>query len=224
MAHPLIHLGYGYELNSRTVAIEALGLLACFYGDLHKYLDNPSYTRPASYTSTSLLDILDKVARDDWLGNVLHDHAHAEENMATLLAAREDVVLDHWNAWEITDAKAQFEESQKAAVALLVATSTNRPGWHKGHDFYLCHVLTSSHAVRLLLPIVPAKWQIPLVRQWWFFALTAYISQMRPEYNLERISAYDVHGKTWKHAEHAALTSKWSHDAHYVKGRQCLHG
>jgi hypothetical protein len=35
LGHPLIHLGYAYELSSRTVAIEALGLqerLACLSG------------------------------------------------------------------------------------------------------------------------------------------------------------------------------------------------
>lgn len=218
VAHPLIHLGYGYELNSRTVGIEALGLVACFYSDIHKYFDDPSYTRPASYTSSSILDILKRVAHDDRLNGVDLQSAAAEENISSLLAYREDVVLDHWNALEITDPREQFEESQKAAVALLVGTSTKRNGWHEGFDFYICHVLTSSHAIRLLLPIVPAKWQIPLIRQWWFFALTAYISQMRPEVELDRITRYEVDGKTWKHAVHAALTSNWAQDAHYIKG------
>ena len=39
VAHPLIHLGYAYELQSKTVAIEALSLGACFYSSLHKYID-----------------------------------------------------------------------------------------------------------------------------------------------------------------------------------------
>jgi len=214
----LIHLGYGYELNSRTVGIEALGLVACFYSDMHKYFDDPSYTRPASYSSSSTLDILKRVAHDDRFNDAYLQSADAEENMSNLLANHETVVLDHWNALEITDPARQFEESQKAAVALLVGTSRNRKGWHEGFDFYLCHVLTSSHAIRLLLPIVPAKWQMPLIRQWWFFALTAYISQMRPELKLDRITGYDVAGKTWKHAVHAALTSEYAQDAHYIKG------
>ncbi|KAH8722569.1 hypothetical protein GQ44DRAFT_729447 [Phaeosphaeriaceae sp. PMI808] len=37
LAHPLIHLGYAYELESRIVAIEALTLSACFYNPLHKW-------------------------------------------------------------------------------------------------------------------------------------------------------------------------------------------
>ena len=58
VAHPLIHLGFAYELNSRTVAIEALALGTCFYSSLHKYVDDPKYTKPSPIQSKSLLDIL----------------------------------------------------------------------------------------------------------------------------------------------------------------------
>lgn len=75
-------------------------------------------------------------------------------------------MLEHWNAWQVEDPRAQFEESQKAAVALLVGTP--RPGGREGkYDFFIVHLLTSSHAVRILLPLIPAKFQVPLVRQWW---------------------------------------------------------
>ena len=64
VGHPLIHLGYAYELNSRTIAIEALALGACFYSSLHKYIDDPKYTKPSHYQSTSLLEILRRVKDD----------------------------------------------------------------------------------------------------------------------------------------------------------------
>lgn len=214
VGHPLIHLGYAYELNSRTIAIEALGLAACFHSDLHKYVDNPSYTRPSSYQSTSVLEILQKVASDKQFDN-LFDHLGAD-NIEPLLETHEAAVLDHWNAWQLSsNPQAQFEESQRAAVALVVAThSSQRPKY----DFFLLHLLTSSHAVRILLPIVPPRFQVSLVRQWWFFTLAAYIAQSRPLIKLDIINNYELGGKEWKFVSHMALTSEHAHDAHYVKG------
>jgi len=214
VGHPLIHLGYAYELNFGTIAIEALGLASCFYSDLHKYIDSPSYTRPSSYKSTSVLEILHKVASDKEFDNFF-DHLGAD-NIEPLLEIHEAAVLDHWNAWQISsDPQTQFKDSQRAAVALVVAThSSERPKY----DFFLLHLLTTSHAVRILLPIVPPKFQVPLIRQWWFFTLAAYIAQSRPSINMNIIDDYQLGDKGWKFVRHMALTSEHAHDAHYVKG------
>jgi len=97
---------------------------------------------------------------------------------------------------------------------MLVATSKN-------YDFFLCHVLTTSHAVRIMLPLVPAKFQVPLLRQWLFFALTAYVSQMRPKIDLDIIQGVRLEGKGWKTVVDKALNSSHAQDSHFVKG-MCL--
>ena len=214
MGHPLIHLGYSYELNARNVGIEALGLAACFYSDLHKYVDDASYTKPADYQSDDPLKILKKVEHDTHFDG-LFDHK-GSDNIDTLLEKRESEVLNHWNAWQVSkDPKKQFELAQRAATALVVATHDGS----EDYDFFLLHLLTSSHAVRILLPIVPAKFQVSLVRQWWLFTLLAYIAQSRPNIDLNRIMSYDTHGKGWKNANQLALHGEHCHDAHYVKGQ-----
>ena len=71
LGHPLIHLGYAHELSSRTVAIEALGLAACFRNDWHVYLDDPKYTKPASKPSESLFAILDRITHDKTFDGLL---------------------------------------------------------------------------------------------------------------------------------------------------------
>lgn len=238
MAHPLIHLGYAYELSSRTIGIEALGLVACFYSDLHKYIDDPVYTRPSSYQSTSVFDILERVAEDDRFSS-LFDH-QGSDNIDLLLEKHEDAVLDHWNAWQLPSSpdelKNTFAEAQKAAVALVVATnppatsdttssSTSGENTHsteKYYDFFLVHLLTSSHAIRILLPLVPSKFQIPIIRQWFFFTLSAYIGQSRPRISLSLIEDYDVAGRGWKYVNHMALTSEHATDAHYVKALRAM--
>ena len=212
VGHPLIHLGYGYELKSGTVAIEALALTTCFYNYMHKYLDDPTYTKPASYSTTSLLEALHRICVDERLDGVFAEQG--SEEMDPLFEQQEPIVLDHWNAWRIEDPRKQFEDSQRAAVALLVGTHRNNAKF----DFFLVHLLTSSHAVRILLPLIPAKFHISLVRQWWLFTITAYVQQLRLPIKLSRIEDYDVKGRDWKYVEDQAINSKFATDAHFVKG------
>lgn len=212
VAHPLIHLGYGYELSCRTIAIEALALACCFHNFMSKYLDDPSYTRPADpkLASSTPLELLSKIAEDDRFNLFSHPNS---DNIETLFEKEEAAVLEYWNAWELTSPQKQFEDSQKAAVALLVGTH----GSDNKYDFFTVHLLTSSHAVRILLPLVPAEFQIPLVRQWWLFTISVYIAQLRPTMDIKKIEEYDVKGRTWEWVAKTALTGKHSLDAHYVK-------
>ena len=212
VAHPMIHLGYGYELQSGTIAIEALAMTACFYNYMHKYLDDPSYTKPASYSTTSLIEALHRISVDKRFDSVFEEQG--TEEIDPLFEEQEDAVLDHWNAWRIETPGKQFEDTQRAAVALLVGTRDETAKF----DFFLVHVLTSSHAVRILLPLIPAKFHISLVRQWWLFAITAYVQQLRLPIKLERIDDYDVKGRDWNFVNDKAVNSKWATDAHFVKG------
>ncbi len=148
-------------MNNREVAMEALALAAVQYNFFHKYLDNPSYTRPSAFSSTSPLELLNKLADDKRFDGLFKEPGFA--NMDRLFETHEDVVLEYWNAWQLSDPKKQFEDSQEAAVNLLVATVP--PGTHS-YNFFIVHLLTASHAVRILLPFIPAKFHIGLVREW----------------------------------------------------------
>ena len=112
----------------------------------------------------------------------------------------------------------QFEDSQHAAAALLVAT--RKPG--SNYDFFLVHLLTTSHAVRILLPHLPAKFHVVLVRQWWLLTLAVYIAQLRPEIKLDTITRYDLRGRNWEWVDRQAVGGKWALDAHYVKGLRAM--
>lgn len=220
VAHPVIHLGYAYELNSKTVAMEALTLGACFHDSLHKYADDSSYTRPASYKTSDPLEIVQRIYADERFDGLL-DH-QGSDNFGTLLEKREDAVLDHWNAWEVDEANLadRFEKAQRAAVTLVVGS---RPEG-KRYDFFLLHALTSSHALRILLPHVPEKFHISLVRQWYLFVILAYIGQLRPKVNLDVIEDFEPEkGKdTWKYVQYEAVNGKYATDAHWVKGLRAM--
>ncbi|KAL1961795.1 hypothetical protein VTN77DRAFT_1045 [Rasamsonia byssochlamydoides] len=215
LGHPLIHIGYALEMSSRDVGMEALALAATCYNDIHKYLDDPSYSQAEpSYRSSSPLEILEKV-RTDMRFNGLFA-TPGDHNLETLFREREAALLNHWNAWKIEDPVTQFRDSQAAAAALLVATDTEQ------YDFFLVHLLTTSHAVRILLPLIPEQFHIPLVRQWWLITVAIYIAQLRPEINLNRITDYDLQGRDWDWATRKALRSDHSTDAHYVKAIRAL--
>jgi hypothetical protein len=212
LAHPLIHLGYAYELGSTTVAIEALALSACFYSPLHNYIDDKSYTRPSPHHSTDLRQILDKVRQDKRFDGL---YPHRSGDISKVLEEQEEAFLEYWNAWELSDPQTAFRQSQELAVTLLM--STEAPEKTK-FDFFFVHILTSSHAVRVLLPLVPAKFHINLVRQWWLFTLAVYIAQTRPRIDPSMVEEYELKGRDWKFVVHKALDSSESTDAHYVKG------
>jgi hypothetical protein len=212
LAHPLIHLGYAYELGSTTVAIEALALGACFYNPLHKYIDDTSYTKPSPHRSADLLEILNKVRGDQRFDGL---YPRRSGDISKVLEEQEEAFLEYWNAWELSDPQTAFRQSQEIAVTILMGTEA--PEKTK-FDFFFVHILTSSHAVRVLLPLIPAEHHISLVRQWWLFTLAVYIAQTRPSISRSSIETYQLNGRDWKFVVHKALDSTESTDAHYVKG------
>lgn len=216
LGHPLIHLGYAFEFDNREIAMEALGMAAVQYNFLHKYIDDPAYTKKSHFNSTSPVDLLDKLASDERFNGMFKTPGF--DNIEPLFQDHENLVLEYWNAWEIVDPVKQFRESQEAAVAMLVATVP--PGTHS-YNFFVCHVLTTSHAVRILLPFLPAKFHISLVRQWWLLTLAVYIAELRPKIDPDHVPG-ELKGKGWSYVEHQVLNVEWSTDAHFVKAVRAM--
>jgi hypothetical protein len=218
VGHPLIHLAYAYEMSSREVAMEALGMASICYNNIHKYLENPVLSQAeASYHSTSLFDIIDKVRSDKKLDGLFV--TPGDHNLEKLFENHEALLLDHWNAWNIENPVEQFRESQELATALFAATHKNST---EKYDFFFVHILTTSHAVRVLLPWIPAKFQIPLIRQWWLVTLAIFIAQMRPEINMDTIRDYDLKGRDWTWTAKQAVKGERSTESHYPKALRAL--
>ncbi|KAI1434697.1 cell cycle checkpoint protein RAD17 [Xylaria sp. CBS 124048] len=217
LAHPLIHLGYAYEMNNKEVGIEALGLAATQYNFFHKYLDDPSYTKPSSFRSTSPLELLTRMANDKRMAGLFE--TPGLKNLRYLFQDHEDLVMEYWNAWSLDDPKKQFQESQEAAVSLLVATVP--PGAHS-YNFFIVHLLTTSHAVRILLPMIPPKFHISLVRQWWLLTIAVYTIFQCPEIDPDYIKPDDIAGRQWHYAEDKALNGPYSTDAHFIKAVRAM--
>jgi hypothetical protein len=218
VAHPLIHLGFALELASPTLAIESLALVASFYNHQHVYLDDPSYTKPSPWSSQDPIEIIQKVHADSRLNSFFK--VPGEDNYGPLIQDKnkEAILLEYWNSWTITQPRVQFQAAQRAAVALLVGT----PEKGQKFDFFLCHILTSSHAVRVIAPLIRQTYHLSLLRQWWLFVLTAYTAQLRPAVERSKITDVQLAGRDWKWVANRAVNGEWAHDAHFVKGMQCV--
>ena len=195
--------------------MEALGLAACCYNFLHKFLDDSSYTKTSTYQTSSPLEILQRIREDKRFDGI---YEHQGNDLGDLYEKQEGAVLEHWNAWHISNPRKQFEDSQEAAVALLVAS--HKPG--SKYDFFLVHLLTTSHAVRIILPLIPAQFHVSLVRQWWLLTISYYIAQLRPEIDLARVREYDLQDKAWEWVDKQAVNGTHSLDAHYVKALRAM--
>lgn len=200
--------------------MEALGLATTCYSDVHKYLDDPVYVqREASYHSTSLLDILQRVRTDERFDGI--DHADM------LFHNHEAALLDHWKAWQIdkddysaqdhdqgqdTQPVARFHSMQEIATALLLTQPNS--------NSYTHHILTTTHAVRTILPQIPTRFQIPLLRQWWLLTLTLYITGNRPLVDVKRIraaAAVELDGRDWRWVVDRIVRGPYAGDARVVQ-------
>jgi hypothetical protein len=199
-------------MDSKEIAMEGLGLVAIQYNFFHKYLDDKSYTKPSPLAPNSPLELLVKMSQDRRFDAM--PPSPGLDDLEPIFEEHEALIMEYWNGWTLDDPLKQFELSQEAAVALLIETV--RPGTH-AYNFLLVHLLTSSHAVRTLLPFFPTEHHIPLVRAWWLLAIAIFIIKGRPKPDPDNVDK-DLRGNHWSFVEHHALNSPWSKDAHYVKG------
>ncbi|CAK7564027.1 MAG: hypothetical protein SEPTF4163_001910 [Sporothrix epigloea] len=224
LGHPLIHLAYAFEMDSRVLAMEALGMSAVTY--------NPAFAKkfglneecllrpvPSSLQGLSLQALVNRVAQDQRFAAVAPGRMSAE---SVLLAAPstdvEAALLEYWHAWDLSGGSdknllPRMREAQDVAVAMLIASV--KPGTHS-YNFFLCHVLTTSHAVRVLLPEIPAAMHASILRQWWLLTLAVYVSVGRPAVDPDNVPT-DRKGKGWAYVEQQAVSSRWSTDAHYIQ-------
>lgn len=198
-------------MDSKELAMEALGLACVQHNFLHKFTHDPAYTTKSPLATTSIEDLIAKLSQDNRLSAA---DSFSYDKLDALFEKHQDVILEYWNGWDIQNATKQFEASQEAAVAMLVATT--KPG--SKYNFFAAHVLTTNHAVRALLPHIPSNYHVPLIRQWWLLAIIVFILRGRPAPNQENISA-QVDGRRWSFAVDKALNSQYRNDSHYVKGK-----
>jgi Questin oxidase-like len=231
VGQPLIHLALALQMSNRDLAMEALTLVATRYHDnnIFKYSNVAAYFQAEpSYKASSIPEILEKVRADETLTNTAFA-TPGEQNLSTIFRDHETTLLNHCNAWTIIspDPTATFRESQAAAVALFLGAKTKSVSQDENttrrHDINLLYPLLMSHAIRIVLPQTPDKFNPSLLKQWWLTTLAIYIAQLRPEIeSSDSIIVYDLNGKDWDWIARQAVKGPHASDTHFVLALRVL--
>lgn len=210
VAHPFIHLAYGYELRVPEVVTEALSLGCTEYVVCHGLLDNPPPI-PALYKTNDLAEVIKHVQHDERFDGIVD--LPGTVNFGIVLQHRFEAFVQHWNAWEVTDPVQQFERCCDLSVALAIGS-----GYGDGkYDFFHAHIMTVAHAFRVLWHTFPFERRISLLRQYAFFTILIYILQKRIPWGVDEIKSVDVKNRDWKWVTESALKHRWALDDHFFK-------
>lgn len=219
LCHPIIHLGYAYEMENADLATDALVYCAVHYDPaMEKYLNAGSggFFNPAH----SPLEVFARIRADERLVG-FPPEGPGRQHFAPLFEKHENVVLEHWASWPPAGEEvspSQLCEALDACVELLMGTT--REG--EPYDFILLHALTGCYALRVVLPEVPAQYHLALFKQWWLFTLMVYITQGRPVIDDALFTGYLLEGKDWSTPVTLAIEGPAGFDAHYVKAIRAI--
>lgn len=193
------------------MATQALSQGCTEYNPLHHLLDHALHDN-STYKSTSLPEVIERVRADDRFGLLFGEPGIM--NMDVLLEKSHlDVVLEHWNAWEVVDPVRQLE--QCCDLAVLIALSNGN--LEASFDFYNAHIMTVAHALRVLWHYFPPQRQVSILRQFALFAILTYVSQLRPDFDMDGIETVKVDDRDWGWVVDTALKHKWALDVHFFK-------
>lgn len=204
---------YALEFENRELAMEALTLASTSYSFLHKYIDQPAPT--VQKADKTPLQVLDDIQQDKRLDGLFTSPGNFD--FEKLMKEKEDVVLEYFQQLTLPPEETLSKVLHglvKAATALLTATSQ--------YDFFLVHTLTTSFALRVVLPFVDSKHQVNLLRSHWLFLIVVYITQLRPKINSSKIDNFDLKGRDWSYVLDAAKWGRKAEDAHFVKAARAL--
>ncbi|CAF3724017.1 unnamed protein product [Rotaria sordida] len=213
LAHPLIHIGYAFELDSQLVGIEALATTAVSYNYLHEIADKLKL--PIS-PSKSALEIFKDIHLDNRLP--IYDKPDID-NLELVVKNYTDLVLSHYNQWNMSKENIEKTIEELFDLAVYIYGATHKPNDIE-FDFFLLHLVTAMHAIRIIYPHINNQQIIEhILLQFFYFAIVIYICQLRPEINEHLINDYKIDNEknNWNYVIERILNTKLIDDAHAVK-------
>ncbi|CAF1167312.1 unnamed protein product [Adineta steineri] len=213
VAHPLIHIGYAFELDSIVVASEALTMCAASYNYLHEVIDK---LKPPKSGSKSALTIFQDLRSDHRLP--LFD-GPGVDNLEPTVKQATDIILSHYDQWlvNVNDLEKIVEELFDLTVYLYGAT--HKPDQIE-FDFFLLHLLTSMNAIRMIYPHLNNR-QVAehILYQFFYFASAIYIGQLRPEINKTLIHDYNIDyaKQNWNYVIEQSMNTDLIGHSHFLK-------
>jgi hypothetical protein len=213
LAHPLIHIGYALELDNQVVGMEALTMTAVCYNYLHEIVDK---LKPPTSPSKSAIQIFKDIHSDDRLP--IYD-TPGVDNLEFTVKNCNDLVLSYYNQWKINEENLEKTIEELFDLTVYIYGATHKPNEIE-FDFFLLHLLTSMHAIRMIYPhIINQHIFEHILLEFFYFAIVIYISQLRPEINEHLINDYEINNekKNWNYVIDRTLNTDFIDDAHLVK-------
>ncbi|ANB14250.1 hypothetical protein AWJ20_5211 [Sugiyamaella lignohabitans] len=224
LLHPLIHFGYAIEVDSPLIAIEALAMSCTEYNDLGKLLVDVVDSTPGSKT-TDPVQILQDIRNDTDFDNQL---SKPFENKLPVLIKKFDSKIKHYSErLDVSNPKEVVLKLLHAGTLILTTThQVDKPVF----DFFLLHILTSSHEMAeiILSPergelVFPERFHSLLVKQLWTITVILYISQLRPLIKPEILPEMkEPIEDIWKRAIEKTLSGPQKFDSHSLKAVRAM--
>jgi len=213
VAHPLIHIGYAFELDSRIVASEALTQTAVCYNYHHEFVDK---LKPPKSGSKSALEIFQDLRSDDRLP--LFD-APGVGNLEPSVKKSINFVLSHYDQWQINVNNLEKTIEDLFDLSVYLYGATHKPD-QIDFDFFLLHLLTSMHAIRVIYSHLNDRQLAEhILFQFFYFSSMLYICQLRPEVNKKLIYDYKIDDskQNWDYVIERSVNTILAEDPHLVK-------
>ena len=122
-------------------------------------------------------------------------------------------MIEHWDAWQVAEPLQQLEHICDVSTLLLLSTMDAE----KEFDFYLLHLMTAAHALRVIWHIFPPERQAPMLREFAISAIAMYICQKRPSLKVSQIEAVETKGRDWQWVQQTAIDHPGRLDVHFFK-------
>ncbi len=210
VGHPFIHLAYAYEFESSAVATEALSLGCTELDAFHKDLVYPPKDN-STYKTHLFADVLAHIQADNRVDNLFDTPGFV--NTYILMEKHRDLMLEHWNAWIVEDPLQQLEQICDLSILLAIGSGDAE----KQFDFFLIHLATVAHALRILWHEFPPRLRTSILKQYSIFVLYIYIAQLRRPFRMNDIADYDLKGRDWEWVVQTALAHEAAMDVHFFK-------
>ncbi|CAF2399801.1 unnamed protein product [Rotaria sp. Silwood2] len=218
LAHALIHIGYAFELDSQIVGTEALAMSAVSYNYLHEVVDT---LKPPTSPSKSAIEIFKDIRLDNRLP--IYDTPNADR-LEEIVKNYTDLILSHYNQWKMNKENIEKTIEELFDLAVYAYGATHKPNDIE-FDFFLLHLVTAMHAIRIIYPHINNQ-QISehVLLAFFYFAIVIYICQLRPEINEHLINDYKIDNEknNWNYVIERILNTELINGAHAVKVLRAL--
>ncbi|CAF3630611.1 unnamed protein product [Adineta steineri] len=208
LLHPIIHISYAIDLNSRPVACEALTMTAVCVGSIYKL---PAKLEPPANGIKGALRVMKEIRSEDY-APTLDEPAQFDS-----VLKNESLLLAYYNEWQMP-ANIEKAVEELFDMSVYIYGATHKPD-QIDFDFGLLHLLTGMNAIRTLQPYLDEKTVKRLLCCFFYLSLVMYISQRQPKINEHLINDYQIEeGKrNWEYVVDRTLHTKLATEVHCVK-------